>query len=59
MPLTIAGGIVICIRCTHAGKAGKKSHTILLMISSDTNVLTVHVDDRSHEEASKGISSAG
>ena len=44
---------------THAGKAGVKSHTILLMISSDTDALAVHVDNRSHEEASKGISSAG
>ena len=36
-----------------------KSHTILFMVSSDTDVLAVHVDERSHEEASKGISSAG
>ena len=59
MPLSIAGGKVTSIRSTHAGKAGVKSHAILLMISSDTDVLAVHVDNRSHEEASKGISSAG
>ena len=33
------------------------SHTILLIVSSDTDVLAVHVDERSHEETSKGISS--
>ena len=31
------------------------SHTILLIVSSDTDVLAVQVDERSHEESSKGI----
>ena len=32
-------------------------HTILLMVSGDTDVFAVHVDEESHEEASERISS--
>ena len=62
MPLIIAGDLSCLrlsanIRCTHGSEARLGSHTIHLIVSSDTDVLAVHVDERSHEETSKGISS--
>ena len=45
------------VRCTHGGEARLDSHTILLMVSGDTHVLAVYVDEESHEEASQRISS--
>ena len=34
-----------------------ESHAFLLMVSGDTYVLAVHIDEESHEEASERISS--
>ena len=57
MPLIIAGGFSCLRLCAkfslYRGEVRVESHTILLMVSSDTDVLAVHVDEESHEEASK------
>ena len=45
------------IHCTYGGEAQVESHTFLLMVSGDTDVLAVHVHEESHEDSTKGVSS--
>ena len=40
----------------HGGEARVDSHKILPMVSSDVDVLVVHGDEGSHEEASARVS---
>ena len=44
------------IRHTDGNQARMEPHKVLSVVSSDVDVLTVHGDERSHEEISKGIS---
>ena len=44
------------IRHTNGSQARMESHKVFSVVSSDVDVLTVHGDERSHEETSKGIS---
>ena len=45
------------VRCTHGGEACVELHTILLMVSGDTNFLAICFDEESHEETAEGVSS--
>ena len=61
MPL-ITAGCLSCLRCvqstlyTHGGEARVELHKTYPMVSSDVDVLVVHGDERSHEEASERVS---
>ena len=41
---------------TYGGEGSVESHKTLPMVSSDVDVLVVHGDEGSHEEASEGVS---
>ena len=61
MPLTTAGGLNCSrlrssSRCAQGGEARVESHEILFMVSSDADILAVHGDEESHEEATETIS---
>ena len=45
------------IRCTPGSEAHVEPHTIFFIVSGDTDLLAIHFDEESHEEASEGVPS--